>query len=98
MILLGEFDIGGYSYGYDSILVWIFFILGTFVMLIVFMNMLIAIMSDTFSAVQMIKDENLLKEQANLIVDHIWLLDLKKLFNGKKHIILLTPDVSINQS
>jgi len=97
MMSLGEFDYGGYGIGPDIYIVWIFFVLGTFLMLVVFMNMLIAIMSDTFSTVLAIKDENALKEQANLIDDFIWLVDLTKEFHGKKHIIVLTPDVSINQ-
>ena len=37
-------------------------------------------------------------EQANLMQDHIWLLDLNEVFKNKRHIILLTPDSSINQA
>ena len=54
MMSLGEFDYGGYGTGPDIYIVWIFFVLGTFLMLVVFMNMLIAIMGDTFGAVQAI--------------------------------------------
>jgi hypothetical protein len=49
---LGEFDLDGYSKGPDVYFAWGFFILGTFLVLVVFMNMLIAIMGDTFSRVQ----------------------------------------------
>lgn len=52
LISLGEFDLDGYNEGPNVYLVWLFFILCTFFILIVFMNMLIAIMGDTFSAVQ----------------------------------------------
>jgi hypothetical protein len=62
-ISLGEFDYGGYGSGEHFYVVWIFFTLGSFLMLVVFMNMLIAIMGDTFSVVQGIQEENSLKEQ-----------------------------------
>jgi hypothetical protein len=32
-----------------------------------------------------------------MIDDHIWLLDMGKIFKGKKHIILMTPDASVSQ-
>jgi len=41
LISLGEFSFDGYGEGPDRGIVWIFFILATFVMLIVFMNLLI---------------------------------------------------------
>ena len=55
------------------------------------MNMLIAIMGDTFSIVQQSKEESGLREQVQLISDHAQLLDLKKLFHGKKYIIRIFP-------
>lgn len=52
LLALGEFDLDDtYSKGSDSLLVWIFFISATFLVLIVFMNMMIAIMGDTFGRV-----------------------------------------------
>ena len=98
LIALGEFSLDGYGSGEDKLITWIFFILASFLMLVVFMNMLIAIMGDTFGRVQMIKEENSLMEQVNLMQDHIWLLDLNEVFANKRHIILLTPDSSVNQT
>lgn len=54
-----------------------FFILGTFVIQVVFMNMLIAIMGDTFARVQEVAEESGLKERVVLINDHDWLIDIK---------------------
>merc|ERR1712070_931371 len=65
-------------------------------MLIVFMNMLIAIMGETFGNVLAVEKENALMEQAQMINDYVDLLDLGQIFKGKKHIILLTPDISIS--
>lgn len=47
----GDFHFSGYGKGPDVFIAWSFFILGTYIMLLVFMNVLIAIMSDTFSRV-----------------------------------------------
>jgi len=47
-----------------------------------FMNMLIAIMQQTFDNVLKSKEENGLREQVQLIADHAKLLDLAKEFKG----------------
>ena len=49
---LGDFETESYSMGYNKTLSMVFFILGTYVIQVIFMNMLICIMSDTFSRVQ----------------------------------------------
>jgi len=46
---LGEFSIDGYGSGTDKYDAWLFFILATFLIMIVFMNMVIAIMTATFA-------------------------------------------------
>jgi hypothetical protein len=49
---LGEFDMDdSYSEGTNVMLCWFMFCMATFLILTVFMNMLIAIMGDTFSNV-----------------------------------------------
>ena len=48
---IGMYDVSIYGRGSDEYYVWAMFLLGTFINLIVFMNMLIAIMSKTFSDV-----------------------------------------------
>jgi len=61
--------------------------------MVVFMNMLIAIMGDTFGAVQEMAVETGIREQVVLIADHCWLLNLQKIFKGKKYVIRVTPSV-----
>lgn len=56
------------------------FLLATFLISVVFMNMLIAIMGDTFGSVTEAAEESGLKEQVVIINDFAWLLDLKKIF------------------
>ena len=50
-ICIGLFDVGSFNKGTDALYIWIMFILATFINLLVFMNMLIAIMSKTFDDV-----------------------------------------------
>ena len=53
---LGDFVYDNYIYGHSSVLVWIFFLTATFIICVVFMNMLIAIMGDTFGSVQELQE------------------------------------------
>ena len=69
LMSLGEFDIAGYSHGANRILAWNFFILGTYLSLLVFMNLLIAIMGDSYVKVSETKNQSVLLEQVNIIQD-----------------------------
>ena len=91
---LGDFNYGGFAASANDGVVWVFFLLGTFICLVVFMNMLIAIMGNTFAEVMDHQIENALKENLHLIYDHIWLLDLRKEFKNMRYIIRVQPDCS----
>ena len=57
MLLLGDFDLENFNlYGRDSH-VWVLFIFMTFILQIVYLNILIAIMGDTFDKTQEIQGE-----------------------------------------
>ena len=79
---LGDFDSTVYRKGYDRYFAVLMFLLATFIISVVFMNMLIAIMGETFGQVQEVSEESGLREQVVLIADHAWLLDPKKIFAG----------------
>ena len=66
---------------------WVFFILASFILLVVFMNMIIAIMGETFSQVQSTKEESSLLEQLQLIRDHDYLIKPEEEFKGMRYII-----------
>jgi len=63
LLSLGDFDMENYSKGHDRVIVWAVFLIATFLLLVVFMNMLIAIMGDTFANVSASQEENSLFEQ-----------------------------------
>jgi len=90
---MGEFGLDAYKEGPNSKMALTFFILGTFLVLVVFMNMLIAIMGDTFGNVQAKSEENSLREQVAMINDFLTLLSIKDVFKGKRYIIRLKEDV-----
>ena len=50
-ICIGMFDVASFNKGVDGLYIWVMFLLATFVNLLVFMNMLIAIMTKTFDDV-----------------------------------------------
>ena len=52
LLMLGEFNLEGMQNGlYGGYICWIFFIIGSFMLIVVCLNMLIAIMTDTFKKV-----------------------------------------------
>ena len=62
LLSLGEFTTETFKSTPNRHIAWIFFILATFMILIVFMNMLIAIMGATFNTVYDNQRENALFE------------------------------------
>ena len=88
-ICIGMYDVGRFGQGQDEYYIWVMFLLGTFINLIVFMNMLIAIMAKTFSDVMENEHLSSLSEKIDIINDHIWVIDSKKdeIFKNKKYLI-----------
>mmetsp|Transcript_102001 Transcript_102001/g.140935 ORF Transcript_102001/g.140935 Transcript_102001/m.140935 type:complete len:374 (+) Transcript_102001:574-1695(+) len=89
LIGLGEFGVDSYGVKDRSIL-WTYFVLSTFITQITFMNLLIAIMGDTFDRVSEIKEQSSLKEKVSMIRDHIWIVQKGKAFAGYKYIFVVT--------
>ena len=63
MLSLGEFNTDNYGEDAKDSLIWIVFILTTFITQITFLNMLIAIMGDTFARVSEVKEQSALQEK-----------------------------------
>lgn len=88
LVALGEFDMDGYE-GLDSTVVWIMFLLATFVAQLLFMNLLIAIMGDTFDRVQEMKVQAATKEKISMMKDFIWVIDMETEFKNYKHVLIV---------
>ena len=93
---LGEFDKDGYFYegSPNKYMAWFFFLMATFLVAVVFMNMLIAIMGNTFGEVAAIQDQSAYFEQINMMSDFVWLIDLNELFANQKYIVRVVTDDS----
>lgn len=95
---LGEFDIDGtITKGLDVRIAWTMFFFATFLICVLFMNMLIAIMGDTFGNVLAQKDANSLREQLQLIEDFYWLINLDNKFSPHKYIIQVKPEMHMEK-
>jgi len=66
------------------------FLISTYITAITFINLLIAIMGDTFGRVAEIKEQTKLKEKVCLMYDHMWLFNPKKVFKDEKYLIFIT--------
>jgi len=88
LLALGEFSTDNFSIVTDektdvdemmpnATLNWFFFILATFITQITIMNMLIAIMGDTFGKVTEIKEQSALREKIKILADFVDIVSLE---------------------
>jgi len=91
LIMLGEFNTDDYSKGPDHDVAWVFFLLATFLCLVIFMNMMIAIMGNTYSTLLGDWEAVALHEQIKMIEDFKGAVNLKEQFKGYKYIIIASP-------
>ena len=92
---LGDFNKDNYSEE-DATVTWIMFILATFIVQLIFMNLLIAIMGESFARITNIMQQSTLKDICKIMDDHIWLLKIDEIFSDKRYILWLTLDTSTN--
>lgn len=92
---LGDFSAENYNQGYNATLSMFMFILATYVIQVIFMNMLICIMGDTFGKVQESSVSSSMMEQVNLIKDFEFLVDLDRIFDGKKFMFIVSPQTML---
>ena len=88
---LGDFNKDFYSES-NSLTVWIFFLLATLLVQLVFMNLLIAMMGEAYSEILAIEQQSIMKELCAMMEDHVWMLDIGQIFKNSRYILWLTPD------
>jgi len=88
---LGDFDTDGFATK-DEVLVWIFWFLNTLIILIILLNLVIAIMGDTFDRVQETQVSTMLQEYCRIIRENEFLISRKTLFKDSKYIIIVQPE------
>lgn len=87
---LGDFNKDNYSLS-DNVIVWVMFLIATFLVQLVFMNMLIAIMGESFGRITAMQEQSTLKEICGMIDDCHWLLEISDVFKNDRYILWLTP-------
>ena len=92
MIALGQFEAGSLGNGPSAPAAWFAFLTASYVLTIVFMNLLIAIMGNTFGEVLEIQDQAALKTFIELMNDYSYMLNTQKVFKNMRYIIRCSPD------
>jgi hypothetical protein len=83
---LGEFNPDDFPNSKNQAMLWVFFVLCSILIQVVLLNLLIAIMGDTFDRVQEIKEEAALKEKCKLISENYFWLNQERVFKRTKYI------------
>ena len=90
MLALGEFETEAYKNAGDDMIVWIVFVATTFITQITFLNMLIAIMGDTFARVSEVKDQSALSEKIKILADYVIVVKNSRL-DQDKYLFSISP-------
>jgi len=88
---MGNFDTDAYT-STDKYYLFFIWFLNTMVTLIIFLNLLIAIMGDSFDRVQETSENNMLKEFAGIMVENELLFNRSKVFKDAKYIIVIQEE------
>ena len=89
---LGEFDVDGFEGTKYKLIAYVMWVLGTVTMLIILLNMLIAIMADTFERVQESSESQMLQEVASMMRENHFLLNRKKTFGKYRYIYVISTE------
>lgn len=100
MLTLGEFETDSFSSGSGTNLeiVWILFALATFLSQITILNMLIAIMGDTFDSVSETRQQSGLAEKIYILNDYVWVVQLKGKNQGERKFFFAAYPTTVNKN
>ena len=90
-MILGDFQVDGFGTKDEQIL-WILFLLNTIILTVVLLNLVIAIMGDTFDRVQKSQESTMLKELVSMILENEFLISRQRTFNNAKYIVIIEPE------
>lgn len=87
--LLGIGDFGTDNYN-GQVQVWVFFLMATLIIQLLFLNVLIAIMGDTFDRVSSEQKQSSMSEKAKLIRDFFWVIDYQSVYQQQKYVYVVS--------
>lgn len=85
LLSLGEFDVENFRLSNGDSLAWGMFLATTFITQITFLNMLIAIMGDTFDRVSEAKYQSALQEKVSILSDFVHVVGRVSLNNNNQY-------------
>ena len=88
MLGMGEYQTDTYGLQ-NNAMAWVLFIMATMVLQLIFMNIIIAIMGETFGRVVETLDTVALKEKVGICHDHIWIVDIDKVFANQTYVFVV---------
>lgn len=91
MLGLGEFATDGYADSNLKYLLWIYFILATLMTQIIFFNILIAVVSDTYAHITENRELYALMQRTEIFGDFIHLMKVDKTMNSERFLYLVMP-------
>ncbi len=80
---IGEYSTDSFTLGNDNDLLWAFFILTTFMLAIVMLNMLIAMMGQSYDKMSLVAEASMLKERMGMIMENYFLMRSKAFVKAK---------------
>ena len=80
-----------YSVHPAKYLAWVYFMMATLFTQIMFLNMLIAIMGQTFGRVNEAKERNQLKERTSIYADFLWMIELTQELKDMRYLYVVRP-------
>uniref|UniRef100_A0A7S3JKB8 Ion transport domain-containing protein n=1 Tax=Euplotes harpa TaxID=151035 RepID=A0A7S3JKB8_9SPIT len=88
---LGDFGLDGFNTKDEEIL-WIIFVINTIIVLVMLLNLVIAIMGDTFDRVQETQENSMLQELTQMIRENEFLFSRSRAFKRAKYIIVIEAE------
>lgn len=92
----GDFDTTAFATK-DETLIWILWFLNTLIINIIFFNLVVALMGDTFERVQETAEGAQLKEIASLMLENEFTYNRKSIFKGMKYIMVIKTETAESQ-
>ena len=93
---LGDFITDEFGSSKDEILVWIMWFVNTLLINIILLNLLIAIMGDTFDRVQETSEASMLKEITSIMQENEFLFDRERVFKHARYVIVVQREQAEN--
>lgn len=91
MLGLGEFETDGFESSNQTVMLWVWFVLATFLTQIIFINTLVAILANTYTKIMEQKQKYALKQRANIYSDYLHLIQPADSLWDAKFVYIVKP-------